>query len=125
MKHLIAIALTMCATLTGIADSGKTTPSKWSPKPIALKPIPKPTTRPNRMPGQPIYGEYSNQALYIFVDEMENDNYTLSISKDNIIVENAIVSTQDLYDGYSVSVATPFSVELTLGNGTSYIGEVE
>lgn len=124
MKYIIPLALIMCTSLISIADSDNPSTSTSGPQPISLKPTPRPTTRPNRMPAKPIFGEFANQVLYIFLDEADNTTYTLNVSKDNLTMETVILSADELIDGYTVNVAAPFTVELTFENGTTYSGEI-
>lgn len=124
MKHLIiSIALIMCSAFVLLADSDNSSSSDNSG--LELKPLPaKPSKRPTRMPAMPIYGEYVNPVLRLFVDDSEESLYSLTISKDDIEIESVSLTGMELNSGYEVSVAAPFEIELSVENELTYSGEV-
>ena len=72
----------------------------------------------------PIYGEYVNPVLRLFVDDSEESLYSLTISKDDIEIESVSLTGMELNSGYEVSVAAPFEIELSVENELTYSGEV-
>lgn len=125
MRNLMfALAVLILSAFSCFADStgDSTTPQPGIP--VKLTPAPKLPGRTHKTPAKPIYGEFANQVLYIFLDEADNTTYTLNVSKDNLTMETVILSADELIDGYTVNVAAPFTVELTFENGTTYSGEI-
>ncbi len=125
-KSISLIMFLICSIIPSIADTddSKKKDEKVK-KPLKLQPIKQAPDRGPRMPGMPIYGEFVEPMLYLYVDDEEPTQYQLSINKDGVEVESISLSAQDLNRGYEVSVSAPFLVELTPAGGTPYCGEVE
>ena len=122
MKKTILLLLTLFGvSLSSTADS-ETKPPKDNGT-VILKPIRKPG-KGSYAPAMPLYGEYVNPELRLFVDDSEDSRYTLTISKDNLEVESVTISGVELNTGYSVSVTAPFEIALSVENGVTYVGEV-
>ncbi|MDE6021744.1 MAG: hypothetical protein K2H01_12205 [Ruminococcus sp.] len=121
-QPIITLALLLISAIPCVADqdnSGTTT----NPQHIRLRPKEAPDKR-QRVPAKPIYGEFANQVLNLYLDEISESSYILTISKDNTTVENATLSSTELVCGYTVSASVPFTVELTTENNVAYVGEV-
>ena len=121
----ITFMILLCSTFICAADTDTSTTPPTDPTPIVFRkrPIPKDPSRP-KMPAKPIYGEFVNQVLYLFLDETDECSYVMSVSKDDVTVENVTLSSEDLIGGYTISVAAPFSIELTTEGNITYVGEV-
>lgn len=119
-KFLISLIM-LFSTSAGIMATSET-PSGSDVPPIKLNPKIKPG-KGSRAPGMPIYGEYVNQTLYLSVDSDER-LYKLVFIKDGECSDSKTLSGVTLNYGYEVSVAAPFSIELTTDAGTVYAGEV-
>ena len=76
------------------------------------------------MPALPLYGEYVNPVVRVFVADSEESVYTLTVFKDNLEIESVSLTGMELNAGYEVSVAAPFKIELSVENGLTYSGEV-
>ncbi|MBD5365213.1 MAG: hypothetical protein HDR79_09765 [Bacteroides sp.] len=120
MKNLTILSLLGLLTLPALADSSD---DQTSPKSIILRPVRRPVDG-KHAPGRPIYGEYVNPVVRVFVADSKESVYTLTISKDNLEIESVSLSGSELNAGYEVSISAPFEIELSTDAGVSYAGEV-
>ncbi len=122
-QPIIALALLLTSAIPCVADqdnSGTSTNTKH----VTLRRWDiEPCKRP-RVPAKPIYGEFANQMLYLYLEETSESSYVLTISKDDTTVENVTLSAAELIGGYTVSASAPFTVELTTESNVTYVGEV-
>lgn len=100
------------------------TPPVSDNTPVKLTPIRRPGKGTSRMPALPLYGEYVNPVVRVFVADSEESVYTLTVFKDNLEIESVSLTGMELNAGYEVSVAAPFKIELSVENGLTYSGEV-
>ena len=121
-QPIIALALIFASAIPCVADQDNSgTSTQTQSFKLSLKGT---QDKRQRVPAKPIYGEFANQILYVYLDETSESSYALTISKDDTIVANATLSSAELVCGYTVSTSVPFTVELTTENNVTYVGEV-
>ena len=123
MKKSILLLLMLFSLSFSIAADSENPPVSDN-APVKLTPIRRPGKGPSRMPALPLYGEYVNPVVRVFVAHTEESVYTLTISKDNLEIESVSLSGAELNAGYEVSISAPFEIELSTDGGVSYAGEV-